>query len=455
MMKRMTLWACQVAIVGAAAAGLCFAVPLLRARLAPGETASPSDEAPGGPRLVAPDTVRLEPEAVRSLGLRVARVAPARRARALPPLLGSLTLDPNQLAHVQARFTGEVVELGKVKVSEEGTYRSLTYGDRVEKGDLLAVLWSKELGEKKSELVDAWSQWKLDQVTLDRLKEAFASGAVPEARLREARRAVEVSKIAVRRAERTLRVWRVTNDEIRALTAEAERLRQKGAERDTALEECWARVEIRAPLAGVILERNVNPHENVNDTTRDLFKIANLDRLKVWAYALQEDLPTLQALPRPLRWTVHLRTGAASCVEGTVEHMSELVDTAQRAVLLIGNIENASHQLRVGQLISVTIEADPPEGVLELPTSALVEDGEESVVFVQSRPGEPEYRLCPVRVVCRHRDAVLVQTAPGGADAPLRTGASVVTSGAVELRTVLEGLSASASRQDLGAKENQ
>lgn len=446
MMKRISLWGVQAGLIGAAAIGLCFAVPLLRARLAPGEAASPSDETPGGPRLVAAQTVRLEADVVASLGLRVEAVMPARRARVLPPLLGSLTLDPNHLARVQARFVGEVVEVGKVKVSEAGAYRPLAYGDHVEKGDLLAVLWSKELGEKKSELVDTWSQWKLDQTTFDRLKEAYTNGAVPEARLREARRAAEASKIALRRAERTLRVWRVTDEEIRALTAEAERLRVSGAERDAELEERWARVEIRAPLGGIILERNVNPGENVNDTARDLFKIANLDRLKVWAYAPQEDLPILQALPRPIRWKIHLRTGTASCVEGTVERISELVDTAQRAVLLIGDVDNAQRQLRAGQLISATIEADPPEGVLELPTSALVEDGAESVVFVQPRPGAADYRMCPVRVLRRYRDVVLVQAPRAGDESPLRVGASVVTSGAVELRTVLEGLTAATTQ---------
>src|SRR5262249_46065340 len=106
----------------------------------------------------------------------------------------------------------------------------LQAGDVVAKGQLLAVLWSKDLGEKKSELIDALSQLRLDRETHQRLQDLYQKeGAIPPARVDEARRAVEASLVAAGKAERTLRAWRISDEEIAALHAEAKRLGQPGA----------------------------------------------------------------------------------------------------------------------------------------------------------------------------------------------------------------------------------
>jgi cobalt-zinc-cadmium efflux system membrane fusion protein len=440
MRKRWFIWVGQGVLAAVGVTGLFLAVPLLKARFSSAEHSQASEAREGQPRLVGPGTVRLEADVVDTLGIKLGEVRSAERSRVLPALLGSLTLDPSQLARVQARFPFEVMSIGMTK-----DQRPLDFGDEVKAGDLLAILSCRELGEKKCDLVDAWSQLQLDTETLARTEELFREGVVPDSRVRQVRRSVESSKVALRRAEQTLRIWQVEEKEIERLIEEARRLRDAGQERSAALAADWARVEIRAPLGGTILERNVNPREIVNDPTRDLFKIANLKQLKVWAYAAQEDVPVLMELPQPLRWSVHLRTDATTCVTGTVERISNLVDVAQRAVVLIGSVNNDHGRLRAGQLISATIETAPVQGdpSLEVPTAALVEDGEESVVFVV-QSGTTEYRLCPVKVIRRFRDVVLVQ--PQGAGL-LASGASVVTAGAVELKTILENLQAAPKRE--------
>ena len=93
-------------------------------------------------------------------------------------------------------------------------------GDRVSKDQLLAVVWSRELGEKKSELVDGLSQLRVDEETLARLTATSKDGAIPERSLREAERHVEADRIAVARTLRTLETWRVPQEEIDAACAE-------------------------------------------------------------------------------------------------------------------------------------------------------------------------------------------------------------------------------------------
>ena len=129
--------------------------------------------------------------------------------------------------------------------------------------------------------------------------------------LREAERAAESSLVAVVRAEATLRTWRVSEDEIASVVAEADRLGRQDARPDLSTVRRWARVEVRAPLAGTVLEKNAVVGDIV-DTTAELFKIAELSRLCVWAHAYEEDLPALLAVPKPVRWTVRLKADPSS-----------------------------------------------------------------------------------------------------------------------------------------------
>ena len=89
---------------------------------------------------------------------------------------------------------------------------------------MLAIVWSRELGEKKSELVDALSQQRLDTATRDRLASIAKTGAIPERELKELERAVETDRVAVSRIRRTLQTWRITSKDVAEVEAEASRL---------------------------------------------------------------------------------------------------------------------------------------------------------------------------------------------------------------------------------------
>src|SRR5262249_42242820 len=120
----------------------------------------PAAEAPtarteGGAELAEePDTLRLPPDVVKAFGVRTAVAKTATQPRPLAPLDGWLAVDSNHLVRVHSRFPGEVMEIAKVANgdAEPGPtqFRPVRLGDRVAKGDLLAVVWSKDLGEKKS-----------------------------------------------------------------------------------------------------------------------------------------------------------------------------------------------------------------------------------------------------------------------------------------------------------------
>jgi cobalt-zinc-cadmium efflux system membrane fusion protein len=400
--------------------------------------------APRAQRLTA-DTLVVPNEVLWSFGIRTAEASSATRPRLLPPLTGCLAVDSNRLAHVHSLFAGEIVALGTVaggeaeRVTDDPAARLLQTGDRVQAGQLLAVVWSKDLGEKKSELVDALSRLRVDKETLNRLKNA-GEGVVAQRQIRDAERTVESDLIAVARAEATLRSWRVEEKEIHAAAAEAERLARKESRRALAANHNWARVEVRAKSAGIILEKNVTVGDVV-DTTVDLFKVADLSKLAVWAHVYEDDLPALQALPRPIQWSVQMPANPAHGWTGTLERIGEIVDPNQHTVLVSGLVDNPSGDLKAGQFITAAVALPAQPGEVEVPSSALVEDGRESILFVQEDSQEPRFARRRVSVVRRFHDVVYVRADPAAGTAQaLHAGERVVTSGAIHLKEALDEL---------------
>jgi cobalt-zinc-cadmium efflux system membrane fusion protein len=373
-------------------------------------------------------------------------------------LTGSLALDPQTLGRIRSRFSGEVIEVASrrdddaSRAAATSKFRPLRLGDKVDEGELLAVVWSKDLGEKKSELVDAQSQLLLDEKTLKRYKDGYPSGGIPDFLLLQQERAVKTDRIAVDRAERTLRTWKLKQSEIDALKALARPDADRKELREREEREDWARVEIWAPYAGVIVERNVVKGDII-DSTLDMFKLANMKKLAVWTHAYEEDVPALQRLDEQRRekglgaipWTIRLRkdTDQEEEVPGTITNIGRIVDPTQHTVIIMGEVDNPKGQLKAGQWIKATVELPPPPGEVSIPIGALVEDGKDSVVFVQTDPKENRFAMKRVAVTRRglHEAQVRSELRPNDKKAHLQAlqlGDRVVISGALELKAALD-----------------
>ena len=372
-------------------------------------------------------------------------------------------LDADRLSQCIARFPGEIVQLGDdlpfllwglamdmegfpVNLAQLGDCRSRTvgYGQRVSKGQLLAVIWSHDLGEKKSELIDALSQLRVDEESLARIK-AAADGAIPERLIRDAERKVEADRIAASRAVRTLQAWRISKEEIDDVRAEAARLsREKTQDRDELVRQ-WARLEVLAPLDGVIIEGNAVLGDLV-DTNLDLFKVADLSRLRVVAHAYEEDLPSLDALKKGhQRWSVAVGSGPDAAIRpGQFDQVGCIIDPNQHTALVMGWVDNADGRLRVGQFITVHMEVPSSKSEVAIPAGALCEEAGRTTVFLHPQ-GTQEYVRREV-VVSRRTGGKVYLRSQVTADErrrglePLVPGQLVVTSRIAQLTAKLNEL---------------
>ncbi len=393
-------------------------------------------------------TLELPSQVVELTGLKTAIAGRPTRMRALQ-LRGSLALDVNRLVHVHARFPGQIIHLESVmeeavagSPTAPRVTRTLNFMDQVTKGQKLAQIWSKDLGEKKSELVDAMVHLRIDQLNLKYQEDLLRKGATTEKAVREGQRNVQVREIAVAKAERTLRSWSLTDEEIQNVKAEAERIETAGVW-DMEQDEKWASVEVVSPIGGTIVEKNVVEGDLVNADS-DLFKVADLSVLSAWARIYEEDIPLLHSLPKPQTWTLRLNSNPhALPIVGTIDRAGEIIDPNEHMALLAGLVQNPNGELHAGQFITAIIDLPPEPDVVEIPTRGLVEDGEESIVFVKTDPQVNRFTIRRVSVVRRNFDVVYIrskltdeQRSRGLEE--LHEGETVVAAGALELKAALQ-----------------
>jgi cobalt-zinc-cadmium efflux system membrane fusion protein len=203
----------------------------------------------------------------------------------------------------------------------------------------------------------------------------------------------------------------------------------------------------------------------VVDNTVNLFQIADVSRLLVIASCPEDSLPALEALANgERRWTVQT-VGAASAagLPGTIDEIGYLIDPNQHTAVIKGYVENPGKRIRAGQYVTATVNIPPPPDVVEIPTDAVVDDGLQSLVFIQPESGNHRFTMRRVQVTHRFERTVFVRSTPI-ADGerltpkeaeegllpkePLHAGERVLLAGAVELKAVLQELESRPKTQE-------
>jgi cobalt-zinc-cadmium efflux system membrane fusion protein len=319
--------------------------------------------------------------------------------------------------------------------------RELRYGDRVHKGNVLAVVRSHELVEKEGDLIDSLKRLRSAEKDLSFLQEQLRKGTTTEKSVRERAREVDAQRIAVAKAERTLRSWRLSDEDIQKVVAYA----GEGQTGDFEEEhESWARVAIVSPIDGVIVEKNVVAGDQIN-TAADLFKIADLSQLLVMANVSEEDLPPLRSLPPEKRkWRIELKNGSSRRpIEATFDLPGSIVDPGTHTALIRGMIDNREDTLVAGQFITATIELPADPALVIIPDSALIDERDSARVFVETSRERREFVRRKVAVRRRDRQSVFVVGQPTDDERErgcqgLEVGDRVIISGVAELASELK-----------------
>lgn len=280
-------------------------------------------------------------------------------------VVGTVSYDQNQYAVVGPLVSGRVTRL------------AAGVGDPVRKGQILAEIDSAEVGQARAELIAHRARLSAAETNLRREKE-LAEKRVSSAREFElAQAASATEKAGVHAAMERLRAIGLSEVDIRVIE-----------QRDSG-----GRVPIRAPLAGVVLERLVTLGQAVERAT-DAFKIANVHELWVQLELYEKDLDRVKAGQQA---EVRAEAFPGKVFRARVEYVSPIINPDTRTAKVRVEISNPEGQLRIGQLITARLAGDSSNAreVVAVPRSAIQRVEDKPVVFVKqgtsfrARPIEP------------------------------------------------------------------
>src|SRR5581483_7778767 len=156
-----------------------------------------------------------------------------------------------------------------------------------------------------------------------------------------------------------------------------------------------ARFTLAAPIGGMVVERNVNPGQEVRaDQASDkpLFVISEPSRLWLYLDVGETDLGALREQQPVL---VRSRAFPGETFHGRIERIGAALDPATRTAKVRCVVDNPQRRLKAEMYVSAEIDDGTALG-LEVPTRAIFLQNDQRYVFVETASGSFERR--PVRV---------------------------------------------------------
>ncbi len=196
---------------------------------------------------------------------------------------------------------------------------------------------------------------------------------------------------------------------------------------------------LRSPIAGVLVEKNINPGQelradqmlaNAPNLFAPLFVISDPTKLWLQVDVAEADLSTLQPGQTLRIYSTNAFPGRV--FDGTIEKIGGTMDPATRTVKVRAVVNNPDKLLKAEMYVMVDVVQDGnqlAEAGVEIPSKAIFMKGDDSYLFVENSPGQFERKLVKVGIEQDGKIPVLIGVRPGD---------KVVTEGALLLQAVLE-----------------
>lgn len=400
-----------------------------------------------------PSSIQVDAQTAKRLGIKVEPVTRQRLAVGIKTT-GQIETLPNQKVEVTAPITGTVVEL------------LAKPGDRVSKGQPVAVLSSAELAqlrveavqkraEAEPDLLKAQADLRLAQQNLERQRQISAAeieqartevrvaqeqydrdsdlvraGALARRPMLEslahltegkAKLAKAISQQEVLEAEAQLKraqaALEVAQSRIRLSNAAYEaRLQQLGNKANAK-----GLVTVTAPISGTVADREISLGESVTleAGSKPIMSIVNDRSVFATANIYEKDLNQVQTGQRV---RVKVTSLPNRTFEGRISVIGSVVEGETRVVPVKAELDNASSLLKPGMFAELEVLTDrTPTAILAIPSSAIVDGGGKKLVYVQSgnafQPvevtlGQTSGDMVEVKTGLFEGDLVVTQRAP-------------------------------------------
>jgi membrane fusion protein, heavy metal efflux system len=309
----------------------------------------------GGEPTAPPDTFRPSAQQLRTLTI---EPVATRSFASVEIADGRIAVDADRATPVYSPFSGRIAAL------------HAGLGDEVAAGAALATIEASEFVQAQSDLAAALAQTRLTRAALERKKALYeAQGAsLQDVQQAEADGATAAASLAA--VENRLAILGKSGAEIQQL---------RGGARGEA------RVALKAPLAGVVIDRQAGPGQYIQaGGGTPLYTIA--DTRSVWVIG---NVRESEAREVRRGQTVEVRVPAwpERVFSARLSYVAAAVDPATHRLTVRAAIANGDGALKPEMLATLRIISSPAGVSLAVPEGAVVYEGERAHVWVVREGG--------------------------------------------------------------------
>jgi len=345
--------------------------------------------------------VKIDPSIAKSL-LQTGVVEDIERKNVLK-FTGQVQLDRTRTVDVVSTCGGRVDQVSKL------------LGEKVEKGDILAVIHSADLGQAKADFLEVQAKLELTQATFRREKDLYEKKITSEADYLNALNELKAAEASYAATDKRLHLFGLETDQI-------------GSIKDEKGNGEFANLILRAPQSGTIIAQNISAGKMV-ETTESLYTIADLSNLWAWCDVYEKDLAVLHeqfAKGQLLKAIVQVKAFMGNEFEGVVDLVGNLMDEHTRTVKIRVQVKNPESKLRPGMFAEVEVMIPGQGRIAVVPRNAIMSDAGENFLFKHWK--EDLWVRMDVTVGSTQGDfAEILSGVP--------IGATIVTSGAFMLKS--------------------
>ena len=314
-------------------------------------------------------------------------------------LAGKVAYGEDRFSRVSSPLQGRVLEV------------RAHLGEHVQAGSVLLVLDSQEIAQAYAEYAKEDSDLNYATRAYELAKDLYENKALAMKDLKQAENELIKARAEFRRAKERLLSLRVPAQEL-----------EKPLER----QKITSRFEMKSPLTGIVVERNVTPGQSIGgESGQVLFTVADLDLLQVVADVYERDLAYLALVKEGQLAKVSVEAYPDVSFPATVTTIGDVVDPASRTIKLHALVNNKDHRLKPEMFARLHIQVGESALLLTIPREAVLdEDGKQFVYVVE---GIDQYVKREVKVSTISPDQVRVLEG-------LASGERIVTKGAVLIK---------------------
>lgn len=297
-------------------------------------------------------SIHLTAGQIAAAGIEIVR--PVAGGAAILTLPATIESDPQATQVVSAAIGGRIVAL----------HRNL--GQAVGRGEILAVIESRDAAGLRAEVEAAQARAALAQSNLAREERLFKLRVSPERDVIAARTAMTEASIALRLARQQLAAAGVGGGSLN-------------------------RIGVVAPIGGQIVARSVTLGQTVAPDA-ELFRVANLGQVAINLALSPADAGKVRAgMP------VEVRSGDR-LAQARIAFVSPVLDETTRLVPAVAMLGNGGAIWRPGEPVTVAIRTGAATDAISVPESALQTVEGKAMVFIRTAEG---FRAVPVTVASR------------------------------------------------------